>query len=85
MKQRLISAVFGLALIAVILVLYQTIALNIALSIASMIGIYEILRTTKLTKNGPFSILSILFAGVIPFLKIQDAPDYLNFAILAKL
>lgn len=82
MKQRLISAAFGLTFIVIILVFYQTIALNITLSLGSMIGIYEMLRTTQLTKNIPFSILSLAFAGLIPFLKMQGVPDYRNLAVL---
>lgn len=50
MKQRLISVAVGLVLLAVVLVLFDTAAVNIALSLISALCIFEALRAYNLHK-----------------------------------
>lgn len=69
-KQRVISALLGLLLLAVVLFMYQTIALNVIISLISLIGVYEILKSLSYDKNHKYLLVAgVLFAAVVPFFK----------------
>lgn len=67
MKQRLLSAGVAIALLITIISFYNTIILNIALSIISMIMIYEFFHSTKFLKNKSIQAVCLVFSGIIPF------------------
>lgn len=67
MKTRIISAVVGIPIVLIILFFYNTIVLNIAVAIISILGVYEILHETRYVKNPAVLITSLIYAGIIPF------------------
>jgi len=68
MKQRMITVVYGIALLLIILLFYKTIILNAAIAAVAMLSVYEIFAATKNTRNNAFMAACFLFAAVIPFL-----------------
>lgn len=71
MKSRILTAVIGMPLVLVVFFFYNTITLNIAVSIISIVGVYEILHTTKYVKSTGLLIASMIFAGVVPFTHME--------------
>lgn len=71
MKQRLISACIGLLVLFTVLAFFDTIVLNIAISIISMLGVYELLAATGCWVNRKVSLLSMLFCAFIPFFSVE--------------
>ncbi|MCL2014479.1 MAG: phosphatidate cytidylyltransferase [Oscillospiraceae bacterium] len=69
LRKRLFTAGVGLSLALVILYFYSTVALNIAVSLISVMIVYELLVATKYLKNTALSILAIAFSAFIPFFK----------------
>ena len=59
MKQRLISAAIGLSVLTIVLFFYQTVLLNIAISIVGAISVFEIFRSTKTLDEWDIEIFSI--------------------------
>ena len=68
MRQRVLSAVIGLALLAVVMVFYTTIIFNAVVMALGCLAVYEILLATKYVENKALAVLCLLFAAVIPFL-----------------
>ncbi len=68
MRQRMISAMVGLALLAVVLLLLDTIFLNIIISAIAVLGVYEILLATKYVGNKWLAAICLAFAAVVPFI-----------------
>lgn len=71
MKQRIISSIIGLGILFVVLMFFDTILLNVALSVISVMALYELLHATGCTKNKLFSILVSAFAAAVPFFSVQ--------------
>lgn len=67
MKQRVISAVAALAVLACALFLFDTIIFNVMISIVCALGVYEFLLAANLTKYKSFVAVCIIFAGIVPF------------------
>lgn len=63
MKQRLITAFFGLAFLAVVLFLFHTPVFNIAIACLCAIAMYEMLDVTGLNRRIYFLIVSLLFGA----------------------
>ena len=76
MKQRLLTSVVGLTILAIIFSLFNTIVLNIAVSIIIAIAIYELLRASGVT-NLPISCVTIVFGAAIPFFKTSLIDKFL--------
>ena len=76
MKQRILTAVVGLIILAVVCSLFNTIVLNIAVSIIIAIAIYELLRASGVT-NVPISCVTIIFGSAIPFFKTTLIDKYM--------
>lgn len=69
MKTRIISAVVGVSILLVILFLYETLILNLAIAIFSIMGIYELYKITGLLKKCRLSFyIAATFGAVLPFL-----------------
>ncbi|MCI5800595.1 MAG: phosphatidate cytidylyltransferase [Oscillospiraceae bacterium] len=68
MKQRLISAVIGLAVLAAVMVFYTTAVFNLAVMAIGCLAVYEILLATKYVENKALAVICLLFSAAIPFL-----------------
>lgn len=79
MKQRMITVFFGIALLILILLFYNTIIVNIAIAVFSVLAVREIFEATKSKGEIP-SIACYLYAAVVPFLNINIFKD-LAFAV----
>lgn len=66
MKQRIISSVAGLMILAVVFALFDTIVLNIAVSIVIVMALYELIEAAG-QKGWPTSMVALLFGFAIPF------------------
>lgn len=67
MFKRVMVAVIFIPILLVIFFVSPPIAMPIAISLLSMIGVHEALWSTGFVKNAKISGLSILLAGLIPF------------------
>ncbi len=67
MKQRFISAVFGLTILAIVLNYFDTPLLNWAVSLVSLMGVYEILKVAGCLQNKIIAVTAFSFAACIPF------------------
>jgi phosphatidate cytidylyltransferase len=72
MRQRIISAVVGLAILAVILVFFDTLLLNGIIGLIGAMAVLELLSATKSPRCKSFSILCVAVAAIIPF--AQETP-----------
>jgi len=70
MKQRLLTAAVGLIILAIIFSLFNTIVLNIAVSIIIAMAIYELLKASGVN-NIPIAAVTMVFGAAIPFFKIS--------------
>ena len=50
-KTRIISALVGIVLLAVVLSFFQTIVLNVAIMVIILMAMYEFLTATKISHN----------------------------------
>lgn len=71
MKVRVISSLIGLAILAAVLLMFNTVAVNIAISIIAVLAVYELLSATGCIKDRMISGLSLLFSALIPFCSVQ--------------
>ena len=69
MKARLMTAVVGLSLFAAILCFFQTPVINVAVSIISVVAVYEIAQAVGCDRPRSLLLLCACFAAVVPFLK----------------
>lgn len=67
MKQRLISALFGLIILFIVLFLYQTLVFNIAVAGIAALAVFEILHSTGYVKNKFVLCIAILYGAAMPF------------------
>ena len=72
MKQRLISAAVGIPIAIIVLFLYQTPLLNIAMAVVTLMSVYEILVATKYLSNWGLALICFLFAAYVPFYHISQ-------------
>lgn len=70
MKQRLISAVIGLLILALVIALFNTVVLNAAISVITVMSLYE-LFTAAGCHDLPMARLAIAFGAVVPFLNVS--------------
>lgn len=87
MTKRILSAAVGLALLAVILLYYNTIVFNIAISAISFLATFEILHATRFFDKKTLSTVCLLFAMLVPFLTLLDfrqsyTPFILSFILI---
>lgn len=67
MRQRLITAFFGILLAVVILFFYNTIVLNISMALVTFLAVYEALISTKICKSRLLFALCAVFSVSVPF------------------
>ena len=70
MRQRLLSAAVGVPLIVVVLLLYNTVVLNIAMALISLLALYEVFTATKYIESRGIAVVSFVYAAVLPFLDV---------------
>lgn len=85
MKQRIISALFGLVLLAVVIFFYDSVLFNIAIFLISLLATYELLNATKLFQYREFAVLGVGFSLCFSFAQQQEASLYLPLGIFALL
>lgn len=71
MKQRMITVVYGIALLIIVLLFYNTMVLNAGIAVVTALGAYEIFAATKSTDQKELLIISIAFAAIIPFMSFH--------------
>ena len=77
MKTRIITAVFGITLLALVLFFYNSLALNFFVSLLCAAMVYEMFCATKMFKKAFFIfVVSEIYAVVFPFLKLQNFKDF---------
>ena len=82
MKQRIITAVIGLALLAVVLFCYETPVYDGAVCIITLIAVHELLLAMKVTKNIPLTVLTLLTAAIPFFTPLTQTPkDYFSLSV----
>ncbi len=83
MAKRVISAFVGLIILGIVLVFYNTIALNIAIALIAVIATYELLLATNYFNNKPISAVSLLFVATVPFLQTKFLANNISTVIFA--
>ena len=66
MKQRVISAIVGLCILALVIALFDTVLLNIAVAAIIAMSLYELFSAAGYQKL-PVTRLAIVFGAVVPF------------------
>lgn len=68
MKQRVVTALIGLCLFCVILLLFNTFFFNAILSIVAILSVYELLHAYNIDQYKVVMVISCIFAGIVPLL-----------------
>lgn len=76
MKQRLITAAVGLLLLVVVLLFFETPIYNAALAFLAALAAFEFLQATKCTQHKLLTVISVLFAAAVPFLRMTLIRSY---------
>lgn len=71
MRQRLLTAGIGLPILILVLIFHQTLLMDIAVAVVSVMGVYEILVATKYSEYLSVTLLCLIFAGCLPFVRRQ--------------
>ncbi len=74
MKTRLITAGVASAIVITLLVFKSTLAMPIALALICAIGVFEIIRATRMLYNIPMLVVSLLLSISIPFVEYFKLP-----------
>ena len=71
MKQRVISALIGLVLLAIVLAFYSTVVPNIALSLVACMAVGELLHACGYLKDRVLCGICLAFTALIPLFKVS--------------
>ncbi len=82
MKQRLISALAGLVILAVVLIFLETAVFNGVVSVIAVIALHEFFGATKINQNRYLAAAAYLVAAIIPFIPRSQEMDLLPMVIL---
>ena len=82
MKQRIISAIGGLILLAVVLFFFDTKVFNAALSGVCFLAMFEFLHATKINENKWLSGVAYVVSVLVPFIPRAAEKDWLPVIIL---
>ena len=77
MRQRVISALVGLVLLAAVLVFYQTVVFKIVIVALVLLAVFELLHAAKLQECKPLFLLCLVFSGFVPILQMQRLQNQL--------
>ena len=78
MKQRLLSSALGLVLLFVVVVFFDTLLLNLAVSAVATLGVYELLDAAKL-KMRSLMLPSLTLTAFVPFVSIASLKPWLPY------
>lgn len=67
MKTRILSALVGLVILAVVFAFVDTLLLNVVIGLIGLIAVHELLSAVGVTKHPSLTLLSMVMAVVIPF------------------
>ncbi len=70
MKQRVISSLVGLVLLFTVMYFIDTIVINIAIALVTVIAVWEMLTALSLIKYRLLSTLGLIFSATIPFVNV---------------
>lgn len=73
MKQRIITACVGLCVLAVVLAKFDTWALNLAVSVISLLAVGEVLHVID-SGSRTLTGIGLIFSVLIPFSRIAAIP-----------
>ncbi len=71
MKTRVISSLIGLVVLILVLLMFHTIVLNIAVAAISLIAVFELLCATGCKQYRVLFILAMTFAALVPFFPVR--------------
>ena len=71
MKQRIFSAVIGIAILFTVLIFFDTVLLNIATALVIIMELSEILNITDKFKKTSTTLVSLCFGALIPFVNVN--------------
>ena len=71
MKTRVISSLIGLVVLVLVLLMFHTIVLNIAVAVISLIAVFELLCATGCKQYRVLFILAMTFAALVPFFPVR--------------
>ena len=77
MKTRIITAMIGLVVLGIVLSFFDTIVLNIAVSIIAGLSVYELLKATNPKRDKIPEIVCVIIALLIPFFPIPMFKEFL--------
>ena len=69
MKQRIITAAVGLALLLVVLFFFNTWIFNFAVALIAGVAVFELLQSAGIIKNRLLSAAALVFAVLVPFFR----------------
>lgn len=79
MKQRIITAVVGLAIFFAVLTWYHTVIINISVAAIIFLALYEIFHVIGVWENKLLSATCMLFGCLLPFLSAQQRTQWLPY------
>lgn len=85
MKERLVSALVGLLVLAVVFFFYPTMLFNITMGLVSLIAVFEVLNATDTLKNRGFAVVSASFSILLPFIQEDWLRPYAPLIIFIQL
>ena len=85
MKQRILTSIVGLLLLAVVMFFYQTLVFNGVIAVIILMAIWEVLHAAKITWCKPLVIFSMVFAVAVPFYYAGDFQRFLLPAVVLYL
>ena len=71
MKQRLVSAFIGIAILFTVFFFFDTIILNIATAAVILMELAEILSVSERVKKTSISVVVLCFGALIPFVNVD--------------
>ncbi len=70
MKQRIISACVGLCVLVLVLAYFNTWVLNLAISVISVIAVWEVLDIAQRHRNRVLTVAALVFSVLLPFFRV---------------
>ena len=85
MKTRIISAFVGLILLFLVFLSFNTYIFNVVIGAIAVIGVYELLKATGITKHKALSAISLLITAFIPFYSLLKIDGIIPVVLLVVL
>lgn len=85
MKERILTAVVLLPVLVVVLILHNTIVLNIACAVICVSAVYEVLHNTGYVPHRELVIPALLVAAYFPFSQMELFTPYFHIVLLVYL